>query len=107
MDTTFGVVPAGGDGNVSGKLKAGSSCQTPTPLIENNPLIAQNDNTVPGITGRNAVVNAHQSSRDKGERLRCPIKMRTKEKHMAGAAVTISIQSNGVADQSFLNLLVA
>jgi hypothetical protein len=78
-----------------------------TPLIENNTLTAQNASKVPRVTGKNPATNAHHSSRENRECLRPSTKIMPLAKQIGGVTITISIQDNGVADQSFLKALVA
>ena len=78
-----------------------------TPLIENKTLTAQTASKVPRLTGSNATSNAPQTSRENLECLRVSTRIIPIEKQIAGVTITISIQNNGVADQSPLKALVA
>jgi hypothetical protein len=78
-----------------------------TPLIESNTLTAQKDNNVPAVAGRNIATRAQYSTSVKFECLRASIKTMPPAKQIAGVTVTVSIHNKGVADQSFLNPLVA
>jgi hypothetical protein len=81
--------------------------QMSTPLIENSTLIAQTASKVPKVTGKNVAINAHHSSRENRECLRASTKIMPLAKEIAGVTMTISIQHNGIADQSFLEALMA
>ena len=79
----------------------------PTPLIENNPLTVHTANKVPRVTGGSPAANADHSSQEDRVCLRASTKIMPQEKQIAGVIMTISIQDNGVADQSLLSPLVA
>jgi hypothetical protein len=78
-----------------------------TPLIENSILTAQTASKVPRLTGGNAASNAPQTSRENLECLRASTRIMPIQKQIAGVTITISIQNNGVADQSPFKALVA
>ena len=78
-----------------------------TPLIENKTLTAQTASKVPRLTGSNPASKAPQASRENRECLRVSTRIMPIQKQMAGVTMTISIQNNGVADQSPLKALVA
>ncbi len=73
-----------------------------TSLIDNKILTAQTASKVPRLTGSNAASNAPQTSRENLECLRAASRIMPIQKQIAGVAITIGIQNNGVADQSLL-----
>ena len=78
-----------------------------TPFIQNKTLTAQTASNVPKLTGSKAASNAPQTSRVNLECLRVSTRTMPILKQIAGVTITISIQNNGVADQSPLKPLVA
>ena len=79
----------------------------PTPLIENNAFTAQAASAVPSVTGNEPAISAHRSNQEDGACLRAPIKIVPLGKQITGLTMTVSIQNNGVADQSVLEAPVA